>query len=210
MMIKRCLLALLSGLLMSACSRTGNATQSQTQGPAGGTSHKTVHIDWHAELVDRQKQLERDPNSAFLHNQVAVAYDALGDFDSFDREIQTAIKLDPGNTIDCYVAYAVYKRRHLDEKALSVLDKALKIDPENPFGHFERGRIFETSKERQNALTEYKATQHLLGKITSNAQNFQQGRWYYTDPRGNPYDVTPQEASIGSDIVRVQGGISRP
>jgi len=199
---------LISGLLISACGQTASTSQSQIQGSANGSSHKVVQIDWPAELAERRKQLERDPNSAFLHNQVAVAYDALDDFENFDREIQTAIKLDPVNAIDCYVAYAVYKRRHFEEKAVSVLEKALQIDPDNPFGHYERARIFEKSKEWQKALKEYETTQRLLGNVRSNAHNFQQDRWNYTDAHGNPYDVTPEALSIANDIGRMQAATS--
>jgi Tfp pilus assembly protein PilF len=196
------------GLLISECGQTATTSQSQTQDSVNGASHKIVQIDWRAELAERQKQLERDPNSAFLHNQVAVAYNALGDFDHFDREIQTAIKLDAGNTIDCYVAYAVYKRRHLEVKALSVLEKALQIDPDNPFGHHERARIFENSKELQNALKEYERAQLLLSNVTSSAQNFQQDRWYYTDGHGNPYDVTPEVSGVANDVDRMRAAAS--
>jgi Tfp pilus assembly protein PilF len=194
---------------IAGCTKTKPVFQTKTEDSTGKAAHRVIRIDWRAELAERQKRLERDPNSAFLHNQVAVAYDALGDFDNFDREIQTAIKLDPSNSIDCYVAYAVYKRRHLQEKALSVLEKALQIDPANPLGHYEKAGLLEDAMEWQLALKEYETAQQLLQDVKSNPQNFQQNSWYYTDARANPYDVGSLESSIANDIARVRAAASR-
>jgi tetratricopeptide (TPR) repeat protein len=194
---------------IAGCAQSNPAFQAKTEDSTGKPAHKVVQIDWHAELAERQKQLERDPNSAFLHNQVAVAYDALGDFNNFDREIQTAIKLAPSNSIDCYVAYAVYKPRHLQEKALSVLEKALQIGPANLLGHYEKAGVLEDAKEWDRALKEYETTQQLLQDVKSNPQNFRQNSWYYTDARGNPYDVKPLESSVANDIARVRAAASR-
>jgi len=194
---------------IASCAQSNPASQTKAQDSTGKPAHKVVQIDWRAELAERQKQLERDPDSAFLHNQIAVAYDALGDYDNFDREIQTAIKLDPSNSIDCYVAYAVYKRRHLQEKALSVLEKALQIDPANPLGHYEKAGLLEDAKEWKPALKEYEAAQQLLKDVKSNPQNFQKNSWYYTDTRGNPYDVGPIDSTISNDIARVRAASLR-
>ena len=193
---------------IAGCAQSNPAFQTKIEDSTAKPARKVVEIDWHAELAERQKQLERDPNSAFLHNQVAVAYDALGDFDNFDREIQTAIKLDPSNSIDCYVAYAVYKRRHLEEKGLSVLEKALQIDPANPLGHYEKAGSLEDAKEWQRALKEYETAQQFLRDVKSNPQNFRQDSWYYTDAHGNPYDVGPIDSSIANDIARVRAAPS--
>lgn len=179
-------------------------SQEETRSGASGTQHRVVQIDWRAELAARQKQLESNPNSAFLHNQVAIAYDALGDFEAFDREIKMAIKLDPGNPIDWYQAYAVYKRRHLKEKSVIALERALQIDPANPFGHYEKAGIFEDTRQWRQALKEYETTQQLLQNLKSDPRNFQSGSWRYIDPRGNPYDVTVQQSQIDGDLDRVR------
>ena len=112
------------------------------------------------------------------------------------------------HSIDCYVAYAVYKRRRLQGKAFSVLEKALQIDPANPLGHYEKAGLLEDAKEWQRALKEYEAAEQLLQDVKSNPQNFQQNSWYYTDRRGNPYDVGLFESSIANDIARVRAASS--
>jgi tetratricopeptide (TPR) repeat protein len=169
---------------------------------------KVVQVDWHAKLATLQKELARDPNSAFLHNQAAVAYDALGDFESFDREIHIAMKLEPRNPIDCYVAYAVYKRRRLREKQRSVLERALEIDPGNPFGHYERAGMLEDEKKWADALAEYETTKTLLDKVMRNSERQNFTSWSYVDPTGAPYDVTFERAHIDDDIARVRAAAS--
>lgn len=168
---------------------------------------KTVHVDWREQLAATKKKLEGDPNSSFLHGQAAVAYDALDDFENFDREIQLAMRLDPENTMPCYMAYAVYKRRYLEDKATSVLQTALKIDPRNPFGHYEKAAALENSKVYKGALKEYRTAKELLLRVKANPANLQGNAWRYVDGRSNPFDVTVQESRIEDDIARVRGAI---
>jgi len=195
----------LCGLFIAACGQTVNRVQAGQQAASDGGTHKVAQVDWRAQLAATQKQLEREPNSSFLHGQAAVAYDALGDFENFDREIQMAMKLDPGNAMPCYMAYAVYKRRHLRDKAGSVLEAALKTDPGNPFGHYEKAAALEDSKDYQGALKGYETAEGLLQRVKGDPNNFQGNAWRYLDARGNPFDVTLQESRITDDIARLRG-----
>jgi hypothetical protein len=172
------------------------------------SSKKPVQIDWRAKLDATQKELSRNPDSAFLHNQAAVAYDALGDFENFDREIHIAIKLEPENPINCYMAYAVYKRRGLGKQQLSVLERALKIDPGNPFGHYEKAGILEDQKNWVGALAEYETTKRLLETLKSDSDRIKSNTWTYVDPRGNPYDVKWEVSHIDDDLVRIRAEAS--
>jgi tetratricopeptide (TPR) repeat protein len=199
-----------SGQCLAACGQTAHPSQTEAQQAGDNQAHKVVQIDWRAQLAATQKQLEHEPNSGFLHGQAAVAYDALGDFESFDREIQTAMRLDPGNPVSSYMAYAVYKRKHLRDKQALVLDAALKIDPGNPFGHYEKAGMFEDAKEWQSALKQYEIVQELLQRVKSDPNNFQNKAWRYVDARGNPYDVTSEESRVPGDIARVRGRMAGP
>lgn len=198
----------LCGLFISGGCQTTHPAQVGTAS-ADGSQRRPVRVDWHAELVSIQKQLERDPNSSFLHGQAAIAYDNLDDFERFDHEIQTAIKLDSTNSMPRYMAYAVYKRRQLKDKQGLVLDAALKVDPSNPFGHYEKAGMFEDAREWQSALKEYEATAALLERVKSDPSNFQKNSWRYVDPRGNPFDLTVQESRISDDIARVRDAIEK-
>jgi tetratricopeptide (TPR) repeat protein len=195
----------LSAQLMLSCSKQSTPQPVQIPPVSNEPQHKVLNLDPHAQLDDIRKDLERDPQNASLHGQAATLYDSLDDFKSFEREIQTAMTLDPGNPMDYYMAYAVYKRRHLREKQAWALDAALKLDPANPFGHYQRAGTSETNKDWQSALDEYQATQEFLQRVVkSDPHNFQNNRWMYVDKRGNPYDVTFEESHIVDDISRIR------
>jgi tetratricopeptide (TPR) repeat protein len=190
--------------LMLACGKPHDYKSAQLPDGTNGSQHKVVQVDWRAQLADIQKRLKEDPNSPFLHNQAAVAYDALGDFDNFDREIHLAMKLEPENSINYYMAYGVYKRRHLRDKQISVLEKALQIDPDNPIGHYEKAAIFEDDKKWADALTEYQTTKTLLERVKSDPDNFRNNSWTYRDGNGNIDDVSWVVIHIDRDINRVR------
>jgi tetratricopeptide (TPR) repeat protein len=194
-------------LLMSAC---GHARSQQSSGSPEVNAEapaKVVKIDWHAKLATLQKELARNPNSASLHSQAGVAYDALGDFPSFEKETRLAMDLDKENSVYCYSAYAVYKRRHLKEEEVSALERALQIDPGNPFGHYEMATLLEDDKKWTDALTEYETTKKLVDAVKQNS-SLNYSRWSYVDPRGGFYDVTFEKAHIDDDIARVRAAMS--
>jgi tetratricopeptide (TPR) repeat protein len=170
-------------------------------------THNTVQVNWQAELAETKKKLEAEPNSAFLHSQAAVAYNALGDFSDFEREIAISMKLEPENTIYFYMGYAVYQKHHLTGRALNVLDAALRIDPANPYGQYQRALLFEHAREWQKALTRYEIAQKLLAQIESDPHNFRHGAWTYVDGRGNPFDVSSEEQRINDDVKRIRANL---
>jgi tetratricopeptide (TPR) repeat protein len=198
----------LSAQLMLSCNKQSGPPRTQTPTVSNEPQHKVLNLDLHALLNNVQKDLERDPQNASLHSQAATLYDSLDDFKSFEREIQTAMTLDPGNPMDNYIAYAVYKRRRLREKQASALDTALKLDPANPFGNYEKAGMSADDKDWQNALEEYQAAQEFLQRVVkSDPHNFQNNRWMYVDKRGNPFDVTYEESHVADDISRMRRAI---
>lgn len=208
MKLKLFLIALCAyGQFMSACGQTDHHVQAEAQNTPKESQRKTVQVDWRAQLTDIQKQLAKNPSSAFLHNQAAVAYDALDDFEGFDREIHIAMKLDPGNPSDVYAAYAVYKRRQLRDKRTLALEQALQADPNNPTGHYEKASMFEDDKKWVEALAEYQITKMLGDQVKANPDNFKNNHWTYVDLRGNPFDISWETAHIDDDIARVRGAI---
>jgi tetratricopeptide (TPR) repeat protein len=170
---------------------------------------KTVQLDWHAELKKVQGELAHKPNSAFLHSQAATAYNALSDLPGFNREIRLAMHFDKSRAAYCYFAYAVYKQRHLKTLQVQALERALQIDPGNPFGHYERAAIFEDDNQLADALAEYQATQKMLEQVRPNPDPRSYSKWTYFDPRGDPYDVTIQRARIDDDVARVQAELAK-
>jgi len=202
--------ALFSVEFLFACGKQPDSTITRTQSASSAPQHKVVYVDWKAQITKLKKQLARDPNSAFLHNQIAVAYNALGDSPNSDREIHIAMKLKPDDSTDCYTAFSFYQQRHLKDEEMLVLDKALEIDPGNAFGHYEKAGLLEDDKKWTDALTEYQATKRLVDWVKANPDNFRNSAWMYTDRRGNFYDVTWEISHIDNDLRRVNTEMREP
>jgi tetratricopeptide (TPR) repeat protein len=162
--------------------------------PLASAQRGSVSVDWKAELAKAKAAIEKNPKSAFWHNQAGVAYDAMGDFQSAVRELKLAATLDPSDPINEYALYAIYKRRGAKKEQRQALLHALEIDPNNPVGHFEFGFILEREKHWVNSLKEYQTAKALVGKVEGPA---------YVDPRGNSYDVGGVRQEVEKAIERL-------
>jgi len=207
MNIKPILVTALLCEFMFACGKQSPPAITKTRNTSSAPQHKVVHVDWQTQIAELKKQLARHPNSAFLHNQIAVAYNALGDFPDSGREIHIAMRLNPDDPIDCYTAFAFYQQRHLKNEQLAILAKALQIDPGNALGHYEMAGLLEDDKKWTEALTEYKATKRLVDWVKANPDNFRNNSWMYTTRRGAQYDVTWEVSHIDDDLHRVNAEI---
>ena len=157
--------------------------------------HGSATVDWNAELAKAKAGIEKNPKSAFWHDQAGVAYNALGDVENAVKELKLASTLDPSDPHGHYALYAVYKRRGIyPEKRRAVLLDALEKDPQNPWGHFEFAYVLETERYWTDSLREYQTAKRLVGSVNGPM---------YTDPRGNPYDVDGVRAEVDKAIERV-------
>lgn len=157
--------------------------------------HRSVIVDWKAELAKAKAGIQKNPKSAFWHNQAGVAYNALDDVENAVKELKLASTLDPSNPNGDYALYAVYKRRGIyPEKQREMLLDALEKDPRNPLGHFEFAYILETEKYWSDSLREYQTAKRLVASVNGPA---------YTDLRGNSYDVDGIRGEVDKAIERV-------
>jgi tetratricopeptide (TPR) repeat protein len=156
--------------------------------------HGSVTVDLKAELAKAKAGIEKNPKSAFWHNQAGVAYDALGDFENALRELKLASTLDPTNPGHDYALYAIYKRRAMLPEQREVLLDALEKDPNNPVGRFAFALVLEKEKHWADSLREYQTAKLLVAKVKGPR---------YTDPRGNPYDVDGLREEVDEAIGRV-------
>jgi len=162
--------------------------------PLGLAQQGSVNVDWKAELAKAKAGIEKNPKSAFWHNQAGVAYDALGDFDSAVKEIKLATTLDPSNPNNYYTLYAIYKRKGMHPEQRQVLLDALEKDANNPLGHFEFGYILESEKYWADSLREYQLAKRLATMVEGQT---------YTDSSGNAYEIDGIRAQADSAIDRV-------
>jgi tetratricopeptide (TPR) repeat protein len=151
-------------------------------------------VDWKAELAKAKAGIEKNPKSAFWHNQAGVAHDALGDFESAVKELKLASTLDPSNPNGDYALYALYKRKGMHPEMRQMLLDALEKDPNNPMGRFEFAYILEEEKHWADSLREYQVAKHLAASVKGPM---------YIDPRGNAYEIDGVREGVGQAIDRV-------
>jgi len=151
-------------------------------------------VDWKAELGKAKAAIEKNPKSAFWHNQAGVAYDALGDFQNAVKELKLAATLDPSNPINDYTLYAIYKRKAMLPEQREVLLDALEKDSNNPVGRFAFALVLEEEKHWADSLRELQTAKLLVASVKGST---------YTDPRGNPYDVDGVREEVDKAIERV-------
>lgn len=175
-------LALLCLLCWPACSFAFAAQQ------------PSVTIDWTAQLSKAKAAIEKNPKSAFWHNQAGVAYDALGDFGNAVKEINLASTLDESNPNNYYTLYALYKRKAMHSEQRQALLDALERDPNNPLGRFEFAYILEDEKHWSDSLREYEMAKRLVASVTGSK---------YIDARGNVYEVDGVRNRVDEAIKRV-------
>jgi len=156
--------------------------------------HGSVAVDWKAELAKAKAGIEKNPRSAFWHNQAGVAYDALGDSESAVKEIKFATTLDPSNPNNYYTLYALYKRKAMHSEQRRVLLDALEKDANNPVGRFEFAYILEEEKHWADSLREYQVAKHLAASVKGPK---------YIDSRGNVYEVDGVREEVDKAIDRV-------
>jgi tetratricopeptide (TPR) repeat protein len=156
--------------------------------------HKSVSVDWKAELAKAKTEIDRSPKSSFWHNQAGVAYDALGDFENAVKELKLACALDPSNPINYYTLYSIYKRKAMLLEQREVLLEALEKDPNNPLGHFGFALVLEKERHWADSLREYQTAKLVAARVKGPV---------YTDPRGNAYDVSGFREEVDEAIDRV-------
>lgn len=176
-------------LLCLVCVLSGAAYAPLTLAQQG-----TVNVDWKGELAKAKAGIEKDPNSAFWHNQAGVAYNALGDFDNAVKETKLATTLEPSNPISYYTLYALYKRKEMHSARRQVLLDALELDPNNPMGRYEFGSILEEEKDWVDSLREYELAKNLAASVKGPA---------YIDLSGNAYSVDGLRAEVDRAIDRI-------
>ena len=62
--------------------------------------HGSVTVDWKAELAKAKAGIEKNPKSAFWHNQAGMAYNALGDVEKTGKELKLASTLGVRDEVD--------------------------------------------------------------------------------------------------------------
>lgn len=117
-------------------------------------------------IVDLKKQLEASPGSSSLHGELASMLAAKGDWEHSDKEMSTAIELDPRDATLYIGAAQSYRARGMKGKGIEMLNRALIIDTQNPLSHFFLGVMYEGQSEPGKALAEFHETKRLIDTLS--------------------------------------------
>jgi Tfp pilus assembly protein PilF len=83
-------------VLAAGCASHSDVARPQTQDNFGVRMAKQNL--WREAMFRFRRAVEINPNDAMAHNNLAVAYEANGDFDNARKEYLEALKLDRGNS----------------------------------------------------------------------------------------------------------------
>ncbi|HUU57760.1 MAG TPA: tetratricopeptide repeat protein [bacterium] len=89
-----CTLALVAVVAAAACAPAGLITSRDYNRFALRAQEEGL---WREAEYRLRQALRENPGDARLHNNLAVALEALGELDEAHAEYRTAVKLDPGN-----------------------------------------------------------------------------------------------------------------
>ena len=93
--VHRALLVAIASLFLAACSHDSNLQKPATQDNFG-VQMARMNL-WREAMFRFQRAVEINPQDAMAHNNLAVAYEANGDFDHARKEYLEALKLDRTN-----------------------------------------------------------------------------------------------------------------
>jgi Flp pilus assembly protein TadD len=82
-------------LLIAGCRSGGDLSQADTQ-RRFGVRMARMNL-WREAMFRFKRATEIEPDNAMAHNNLAVAYEATGDFDAAAREYREALRLDRSN-----------------------------------------------------------------------------------------------------------------
>jgi tetratricopeptide (TPR) repeat protein len=174
-------------------------------------SKSKSQTDVQAEIQELLSKLQTNPNSSFLHNQLAILYGDSGNFSGFVKEMNTAIKLQPKDPINYFQASLTYGQNGRQEKQVAMLEKAIALDSNNPVFRFERARIYESKGRPDRAKKNYLDAKQLLaaverGNVSTADHVLRDSRAVkgtYFDSFNNAYTVEHLEADIEKALARI-------
>jgi len=127
--MKRVVAVMAMGLFAAACASHQDLQRPATQDDYGVQMAK-MNL-WREAMFRFKRAVQIDPNDARAHNNLAVAYEATGDFENARKEYLEALKLDRTNAYiqKNYSRYVEFlsrnrKREAKDVKAAPVMPKA--------------------------------------------------------------------------------------
>jgi Tfp pilus assembly protein PilF len=89
------LILVLAVVILAACGSSANTATAESQRQFGVRMAR-MNL-WREAMFRFKRAVEIEPSNAMAHNNLAVAYEANGDFDNAAKEYREALRLDRGN-----------------------------------------------------------------------------------------------------------------
>ncbi len=111
----------------------------------------------HEDAARQFKQaLERDPNFAIAHINLAMANYFLNDSRASITEAQAALKLIPASLQAQYILGAAYKKDRLYDEAIAAFNKVLAVDAKDPYTNIQIGQIYSSKQQYKEAAEKFR------------------------------------------------------
>ncbi len=139
------ILAVLLGLLISACSKQGHrlADEALSKG------------DYEKAAEYYTEELKKTQADVHLRNNLGITYMRLARYDDAFRELQKAIAIDPNYAKAHYNLGLVYYHKGLLDKEVEEYKKAIAIDPEYKIARMNLASAYLAKGEKALAEKEY-------------------------------------------------------
>jgi len=146
-------------MLISSCGNQKNPASGTQPNPRPNSMGELDRAE-----KDIHEQLAKSPNSAFLHNQLAALAAGKSDWETFEKEINSAIRLEPNDPLNYFQAGETYHRRGMLDRAIPMYLKGVELDPNNPLFHFKLGELYEKSQPGKSR-NEFMESKRLLKSV---------------------------------------------
>jgi Tfp pilus assembly protein PilF len=150
-------------------------------------------------LKEIKRELEKNPRSAYWHNQSGLIYARMNNVEDARNEFLRAIELDSCSPF-YRLSYGMFLRRIKDLAGSEAnLRSALALDPRNPSVRFSLADLLEEEGQPSSAREEYE-------KALLALQDAPMGRLEksYFDPRGDFYEIEGLQSKILDRLGRIK------
>ncbi|MFC2123469.1 adenylate/guanylate cyclase domain-containing protein [Bacteroidota bacterium] len=130
----------------------------------GSYVENMFHWNWKAAEEELKKALQINPNSPEVHHLYSYFLTFMEYHDEAIKEAQIAMELDPLSSLFTSFLGAAYFYGHQTDKAIEVLEKVVKMTPNDFMARYHLGHAYEGESRIKEALLEYEKAVEVSGR----------------------------------------------
>jgi tetratricopeptide (TPR) repeat protein len=120
------------------------------------------NLVWASETSLWEDAASKSPARVRPHQNLALYYSMQGRFDDAQRELQTALLLEPGNFELHNNLGIVYKKLGAHDRAVQEYQTVLRLSPGDAMAHYNLGNLYLEQGRTSDAIREYQITVGLI------------------------------------------------